>query len=167
MVVRTITIALMFMVSGCVSSTPLMKHERFYEKTISLDGISREQAFDRSREWLTHNVTDTATTPLADRATWTISCTGRMARPLSLANLNGTGNLTYLARETVYEEALIISFELQSVVVPNSYNSATYFSQGGTFPVVQADLGGARKTFDQLSDSLRRYLLNNPANDLK
>jgi len=159
---RMITVALLFLVCGCLSATPLMKHERFYERTISLDGISRDRIFDRSLEWLKQNVANTATVALSDRTKWTIACSGRMVRPISSANLTGNGDLTYLARETVLDEALTISFELQSVVIPQSYNSTTYFSTGGTFPVVQADLSGARKTFDDLVDALRGYLLTTP-----
>ncbi len=163
--IRTLAVLLLFSLCGCSSATPLMKHERTYEKTISLDGIPRDQIFDRSLEWLTRNVAEGAAT--ADRTKGIISCSGKMVRPFSSVNITGAGNLTYLARETILEEGMILSFELQSVVESRSYSSVTYFSQGGIFPVVQADLGGARKTFDALADSLRKYLLSNPANDLK
>ena len=167
MILRMMVIALMVMVTGCVSSTPLMKHERYYERTISLDGMHRDQLFDLSREWLKRNVAEEATVVHADRTKWTLECAGRMARPLSTANLTGVGDLTYLARETVYEDALTISFELQSVVVPRTYSTATYFTQGGTFSVVQADLAGARKCFDLLVNSLRTYLLTSSADGPK
>ena len=55
-----------------------------------------------------------------------------MVRPFSVVNLTSTGDVTYQARETVFEESLTLSFELQSVVEPKTYSSSTYFSPGGT-----------------------------------
>ena len=161
-IIRMIVVATLFFVCGCMPSTRLMKHEKVYEKTINLDGIPRAQIFDRSLEWLKQNVADNPGGVVADRSNWSISCSGRMVRPFSAVNLTSTGDLTYLARGTVMDESLTLSFELQSVVEPRTYSSSTYFSPGGTYPVVQADLSGARKNFDLLADTLRRYLLKEP-----
>ena len=132
MVIRTIVVATLLLVCGCSPATRLMRHEQLYEKTINLDGIPRAQIFDRSLEWLRQNVADSPGGVVADRSNWTIGCSGRMVRPFSVVNLTSTGDVTYQARETVFEESLTLSFELQSVVEPKTYSSSTYFSPGGT-----------------------------------
>ena len=121
MVIRMIVIATLVVICGCASTTPLMKHERLYERTIHLDGIPRAQIFDRSLEWLRLYVADSATAPVSDRANGNIHCYGRMVRPFSAANLTGTDELTFIARETVSEESLTLSFELLSVVTPTTF----------------------------------------------
>ena len=161
-----IALTLIMAMCGCSATTPLMKHERIYEKTVYLEGIPKKQIFDRSLEWLALHVATSSNSIISDSSKWTITCSGRMLRPFSVANIAGIGELTYLTRESVQEEALTLSFELQTAVTPTVYTGVTYFSEGGVAPFVQADLGGAKKNFDHLADSLRKYLLS-PVGDLK
>ncbi len=159
---------IVLLIVGCAAHTPMPAEDLTIETEINVPGLSSQQIFDESKQWITrHLYSKDNIIEVADRNAGIIVANGYIDYPAT-GKLESIERIQYLIyfvmREKIYNSRLTLTFSNLELYIPKNYRHSRFwpmleYTGGFSVPLRQSsDYQAARKGLLEIADGLGEYL---------